>query len=136
MSDDLTPSNEADPDEVGTAAPYSGTFCFQNTLNGTISSGWAKHWTTDYGTETIDLTGLANNELSASVPFTTSSSNTDHWAFEATVGGITYSVADKHCGFESEDAGGEVILAAFYQFLQFYVGMPVSSGCECSIDEG
>ncbi len=125
------PETKPSSNVTDSSSPYSGTFTFQNSLSGTIQSGSATHWNSDYGQQTIDLAGLENNQTSAQQSFSTSSSNKDHWGFSATTtDGNSYGYADKDCGFESEDAGGNVQLAAFTDGGIFVVGMPVSSGCE------
>jgi hypothetical protein len=114
---------------------WSGNFAFQNKLGGTITSGTAKHWTTDWGTEEIDLAGLEDGDTSLSKSFTASSSNKDRWAFTATLAdGTTYGVKEKDCGFEFEDAGKTVTLQAIYSNGDgtFVVAMPVSSSCDTS----
>ena len=115
---------------ISNSDSYGGTFSFQSNLLLGIVSGWAAHWTDDYGKETINLAGLDPGQMSAAIPFTTSSSNKDHWGFSATTtDGATYGCADKECGFEEEDAGGEVLLSALYEEGWFTIGMPVSSSC-------
>jgi len=115
---------------------WMGHFTFQNNLGGTITSGTAKHWTTDYGTEEIDLSGLEDGATSLAVDLKTSTSNKDRWSFTAKVGSKTYSVDEKQCGFEFEDAGKTVRLQAVIGGGDgtFNVIMPVSSSCDTSFD--
>lgn len=120
---------------VDARSPYSATFSFQNNLGGTIDDGWAKHWTSDYGTQQIDLAGLANGATSSTMGFMTSTSNTDHWAFQAMVGGTIYGVNDKSCGVEPIDANQNVQLAAFLQSSLFVIGTPESASCQTEFDQ-
>lgn len=124
-----------EPESDPAAAPSStwgGYFAFTNQLGKDITSGTAKHWTTDYGTESIDLGGLANGQTSLSRAFTTSTTNTDRWAFTATLDDKkTYTVGEKDCGFETEDSGLTVKLQAIIagDTKSFYISMPKSSDC-------
>jgi len=117
------------------AATWGGYFTFVNQLGQNITHGTAKHWTTDFGTESIDLAGLVEGQTSSPKTFVTSTTNTDRWAFDATLSdGTSYSVAEKDCGFESEDAGGTVKLQAIVASgtKSFYIVMPNSSACSTS----
>lgn len=104
-------------------------------LGSDIVSGSAKHWTTDWGTENLDLAGLANGDTSLTTAFKTSTSDTDRWAFSVQCDdGSSYSVDEKDCGFEHSDMGGTVTLQAVVangsRTLQII--MPESSNCSCS----
>jgi hypothetical protein len=131
-------STEEQSKTATTDAPmsmYAGYFCFQNMFGQDIVTGTAKHWTTDWGTETLTLDGLASGDQSVSLAFKTSSSNIDRWAFSVTLlNGKKYSVDEKDCGFESEDSGKTVILQAVVSGTDrtFNVIMPESSSCDCS----
>ncbi|KID81153.1 hypothetical protein MAJ_11420, partial [Metarhizium majus ARSEF 297] len=114
---------------------WGGYFSFTNQLGQDITSGTAKHWTTDFGTEQIDLSGLANGQTSLSKALTTSTSNKDRWAFTATLkDGTEYQVGEKDCGFETEDSGLTVRLQAIIAGGEksFYISMPKSSDCSTS----
>lgn len=133
-----TPASEQTPGSEPPPAPTStwgGYFSFTNQLGGDIKSGFAKHWTSDYGTESIDLAGLGQDQTSLSRAFTTSTTNTDRWAFSATLtNGRTYKVDEKQCGFETEDSGQTVRLQAIINgdTHSFYISMPKSSDCSTS----
>lgn len=121
------------PEEV--FSTWGGYFTFTNQLGQDITSGTAKHWTTDFGTESIDLGGLPNGQPSIAKAFTTSTASTDRWAFTATVtDGTTYKVDEKDCGFETEDSGQTVKLQALIAggTRSFYISMPKSSDCSTS----
>lgn len=114
---------------------WGGYFAFQNGLGGDIETGWAKHWTTDWGEEKIVLDGLGKGDQSLSQQFKTSTSNKDRWAFYAKLtDGTEYSVAEKQCGYESSDAGKTVILQPIVSGSSrtFNVIMPESSSCDMS----
>jgi len=111
---------------------WGGFFAFTNQLGQDITSGTAKHWTSDFGTESIDLGGLTAGHTSLSKAFTTSTTNLDHWAFTATVtDGTTYGVGNKVCGFETGDSGKTVKLQAIIanDTKSFYIAMPSSADC-------
>lgn len=124
-------SHEPEP-APAVSSTWGGYFSFTNQLGQNITNGTAKHWTTDFGTELIDLSGLANGQTSVSKAFTTSTSNTDRWAFHATLSnGDYYSVGEKDCGFTTGDSGGTVKLQAIIAggTKSFYISMPSSSDC-------
>ena len=119
-----------EPDSI-----WGGYFAFVNRLGQDIVRGTAKHWTTDFGTESIDLSGLADGQTSVSKAFTTSTTNTDRWAFKVTLSyGESYSVGQKDCGFETGDSGKTVQLQAFIAggSHTFYISMPSTSDCSTS----
>jgi len=117
------------------ASQWTGYFSFTNQLGQEITSGIAKHWTTDFGIQSIDLSGLADGQTSLSKAFTTGTSNKDRWAFTATVSGDkTYSVNEKDCDFDTGDSGLTANLQAIIAHGKgnFYIIMPYSSNCSTS----
>lgn len=126
-------SEEVAKEEV--KSTWGGFFSFTNQLGQTITSGTAKHWTSDFGTESIDLSGLGDGDVSLAQAFTTDTSSTDHWAFNVVLAdSSSYSVGQKNCGFETEDSGGTVRLQAIIKGSthSFYISMPKSSDCSTS----
>ena len=118
------------PEDV--SATWGGFFTFTNQLGQRITNGTAKHWTTDFGTQSIDLSGLGNGLVSRSQAFTTSTTNIDRWAFEVKLEDHSiYKVSEKDCGFESSDSGGTVKLQAIISDSthSFYISMPNSTDC-------
>jgi hypothetical protein len=116
----------------------SGFFRFTNFTGSTITKGWAKHWTTDWGTDgPIDLANLPQGASTIKIPFKTSTSNKDRWAFSVeTKDGSKWSCDEHNCGFEDEDQGGTVTLSCNVakSNATFHIKMPESSGCDTSAD--
>lgn len=89
---------------------YGGYVLFQNFLRSAIATGYTYHSTTDYGMEKITLDGLAAGAISGTVPFFTSTSNTDTWGFDVTTtDGKKYS-GSLSTGFNEDKGGSTVIL--------------------------
>ena len=134
----LTASRPTSTTPEPTSAAFStwgGHFSFTNQLGKDITSGNASHWTTDFGVQTIQLDGLGNGQTTQSLAFVTSTTNTDRWAFNATLtDGSRYEVKEQNCGFETEDAGKTVKLQAIIaaSTKSFYIAMPESSNCSIS----
>jgi hypothetical protein len=94
---------------------YGGYFAFQNMLGGNIKTGKVKHWTPDWGKQTISLDKLQDGKQSLRKHFITSSSNTDRWSFTATLeDGSIYYVNEKESKSKILDAGKVVILQAIW----------------------
>jgi hypothetical protein len=125
-------SEEHIEEQIAVTSTWSGFFTFTNQLGQAITSGTAKHWTTDYRTESIDLTRLGVGQTSSAKVFTTSTTNKDRWTFTATVAdGTTHIIGEKDCRFETKDSGKTVNLQAIVNSgtKSFYIAIPSSSDC-------
>src|SRR5437762_2719687 len=120
-------------------AQYAGYFEFQNQFEQPIVGGYARHSTTDWGTETLTFDAIPVGEETLTIPFKTSSSNKDRWAFSVKLADGNYcGVSEKICGFEQDDNGKVVTLQPVRVKDKkpgtFNIIMPETSSCSCDIE--
>lgn len=119
---------------------YAGFYTFTNFTGETITSGWAKHWTTDYGTDgPISLDGMPSGATSPKHTLVTSSTNKDRWAFSLTTAtGKSWHVTEKDCAFWSEDNNGTVELSVVVAggAADFHIKPPESGACDTGASSG
>ncbi len=106
---------------------YTGTFTVLNNTGATITSVVVTHYTTDYGPNTFRAASLAESAASSPTPLKASTSNKDRWSVAFITGSDQLLTGQENCGFESEDANGNVRVILNPEDWDIY--MPKSSSC-------
>jgi hypothetical protein len=113
---------------------YVGLMQVTNNLWAPIT-GNVQHYTTDYGTTTVEFTNLAVGASTPPQGIATGSSNTDQWSYSISLAGVSSS-GSKNCGYESSDAPNTATVAfsgTDSNNSELQVNMPSSSSCSSSM---